>query len=222
LQALEGIYMNGQRELIKELFNFFVAITKESHLCHVIISSSDGYFIEKIYSDSKLSKTSEFFEVDYLPKQDVKYWMNNLKKESNIDNLELSENQIERIWHYFGGSVWELSSFLSILRRKAVNNKVLDDSLEKEAGKKITASATVFMDYLGKYYDYELFKAINKILINSEKFFEKDLATKFDRAKLKEELGILVQKNLFAYNPVNGEYKPQGNSVLLGLKQFCN
>ena len=27
LQALEGIYMNGQRELLQELFNFFVAIT---------------------------------------------------------------------------------------------------------------------------------------------------------------------------------------------------
>ncbi|KPA15139.1 ATP-binding protein, partial [Candidatus Magnetomorum sp. HK-1] len=34
LQALEDIYLNGQRELLKELFNFFVAITKESHLCH--------------------------------------------------------------------------------------------------------------------------------------------------------------------------------------------
>lgn len=28
LQALEGIYLNGQRELLKELFNFFVAMTK--------------------------------------------------------------------------------------------------------------------------------------------------------------------------------------------------
>jgi hypothetical protein len=45
LQALEDIYLNDQRQLLKELFNFFVAITKESHLCHVIIASSDGYFI---------------------------------------------------------------------------------------------------------------------------------------------------------------------------------
>ena len=53
LQALEGIYMNGQRELLKDLFNFFVAITKESHLCHVIIASSDGYFIQRIYGSSE-------------------------------------------------------------------------------------------------------------------------------------------------------------------------
>jgi AAA+ ATPase superfamily predicted ATPase len=67
LQALDFIYFNSQRELIKELINFFVAMTKESHLCHVLLSSSDGYFIEKLYNDSKLKKTSELFEVDYLP-----------------------------------------------------------------------------------------------------------------------------------------------------------
>ncbi len=73
LQALEGIYFNGQRELLKELFNFFVAMTKESHLCHVIIASSDGYFIERIYNDSKLKKTSKFLEVDYLSKEPCLY-----------------------------------------------------------------------------------------------------------------------------------------------------
>ena len=43
---------------------FFVALTKESKLCHVIIASSDGYFMNRIYNDSKLSKTSSFYEVD--------------------------------------------------------------------------------------------------------------------------------------------------------------
>ena len=77
------------------------------------------------------------------------------------------------------------------------------------------------MDYLGKYYDYELFVAMNDILSNSESFYEKHLIGKFERAKLKEELRILVQQNLLSYNPVTGEYKPQGHSVALGLKQFC-
>ena len=39
LQALEGIYMNSQRELIKELFNFFVAITA------VVLSHSSVFII---------------------------------------------------------------------------------------------------------------------------------------------------------------------------------
>ena len=68
LQAIDHIYMsNGKdRQLIIELFNFFVAMTKESHLAHIIIASSDGYFLNTVYNDSRLKKTSKFFKVDYL------------------------------------------------------------------------------------------------------------------------------------------------------------
>ncbi|KPA10792.1 ATP-binding protein [Candidatus Magnetomorum sp. HK-1] len=220
LQLLDGIYMNGQKELIKELFNFFVAMTKESHLCHVIIASSDGYFIDRIYNDSKLIKTSEFFEIDYLEKKDVEYWLNNLQRESQIKNLTLTENQIDLIWHYFGGSVWEINNFLSALMDKA-EKKLTDDYIQKEAEKKIQTYQVRFQNYLGKHYDYDLFKAINDLLLQSDHFYEKDLIYQFERKLLKEELGILVQNNLFSYNPLNGQYKPQGNSIALGLKKFC-
>ena len=36
-----------------------------------------------------------------------------------------------------------------------------------------------------------------------------------------EELGILVRDNLFSFNPVTGEYKPQGHSAALGLREYC-
>ena len=78
-----------------------------------------------------------------------------------------------------------------------------------------------FQDYLGKFYDYDLFIAVNRLITKSGSFYEKDLIKEFERAKLKEELGILVQKNLFSYNPVTGEYQPQGPSVALGLKTLC-
>ncbi len=56
---LDGLYMpDKQKRLMVELMNFFVAMTKESHLCHVIIASSDAFFIEQVYVDSKLRKTS--------------------------------------------------------------------------------------------------------------------------------------------------------------------
>jgi len=123
LQALENIYMNGQRELLKELFNFFVAITKESHLCHVIILSSDGYFMNRIYDDSKLTKTSDFFEVDYLNEKDTKKWLTHLKQESAINAYTLSAAQVETIWKYLGGSVWEISKILAELIPYAAKKK---------------------------------------------------------------------------------------------------
>ncbi len=221
LQALNDIYMAGQRELLKELFNFFVAMTKESHLCHIIISSSDAYFIERIYNDSKLIKTSSFFEVDYLPKEDVLYWLNNLEKESRIRNLTLTNKQIEKIWYYFGGSVWEISKFLSSLIDIQKNNKVTDEQIKEEAGKIIKAYSIRFNDYLGIYYDEKLFVDINKILKEKDCVKLNNLVPKYEKRKIMEELGKLVQNNLFSYNPMTGEYKPQGHSVKLGLQMYC-
>ena len=221
LQILDGIYMNGQKELIKELFNFFVSMTKESHLCHIMISSSDGYFIDRIYNDSKLTKTSEFLEIDYLPKKDIEYWLSHLKQESKIENLVLSRDQINMIWNYFGGSVWEINSFLSVLMDHAVEKKVTDEFIQEEAKKRIQTYKIRFQDYIGKHYDHDLFVAINRILLQSSHFYQKDLMKNFDRKKLKEELGILVQNNLFSYNPLSGQYKTQGKSISLGLNKFC-
>ncbi|HLP48709.1 MAG TPA: ATP-binding protein, partial [Candidatus Kapabacteria bacterium] len=73
LQALDKIYLDNdkERQLIKALFNFFVAMTKQSHLAHIIIASSDGYFLNTVYNDSKLKKCSMFYKIDYLAKKDI-------------------------------------------------------------------------------------------------------------------------------------------------------
>ncbi|MEA3477172.1 MAG: ATP-binding protein, partial [Bacteroidota bacterium] len=153
LQALDGIYLNGQRELLKELFNFFVAMTKESHLCHVMIASSDGYFIERIYNDSKLKKTSRFLEVEYLTKDDVMFRLGDLQGQSKIKNLDLSDVQKETIWDTFGGSCWEINEFLSDLLRVAQDGTVQqEDFAELVAGKKV-ATRSMFVDYAGLFKD---------------------------------------------------------------------
>ncbi len=226
LQALSEIYFNGQRELLKELFNFFVAMTKESHLCHVIISSSDGYFIERIYSDSKLQKTSTFLEVDYLEKEDIFYWLNNLEKESGITAFTLTQEQIEIIWHYFGGSIWEIYELLSHQFQFAKDGKVSNEDILSFSKAKIKAFAIKFQDY-AKFnpFKIELLKISNKyftkkgsvILMDYDAYAKQGENYKY----IADEIGSLVQKNLFSYNPVTGEYKPQGHSIQLGLELYC-
>ncbi len=224
LQALSDIYFNGQRELLKELFNFFVAMTKESHLCHVIISSSDGYFIERIYSDSKLHKTSEFLEIDYISREDVFNWLNNLEKESGITAFNLTQEQIELVWHYFGGSVWEISNLLSNLILTENNNLVSNEDILSFSKAKIKAFAIRFLDYRCLHYDKDLFLAFNDVLKKKDSVLTSDMMSinpMFEKGLLIDELGNLVQKNLFSYNPVTGEYKPQGHSIKLGLELYC-
>ena len=226
LQALEGIYFNGQRELLKELFNFFVAMTKEAHLCHVIIASSDGYFIERIYNDSKLKKTSKFLEVDYLNKEDTMFWLGDLKKQSSITSFTLTDSQKQQTWNTFGGSCWELSDFFGDLLREARNGTVIDEDFNKVLQKKLIASRSLFEDYAGlNSQKIGIFNAVNAIY-NNKSFLKltdlKDLVRNglFTEPLLRNELGELVRQNFLSYNPVTAEYKLQGKSMELGLRMF--
>ena len=226
LQALEGIYFNGQRELLKELFNFFVAMTKEAHLCHVIIASSDGYFIERIYNDSKLKKTSKFLEVDYLNKEDTMFWLGDLKKQSSITSFTLTDSQKQQTWNTFGGSCWELSDFFGDLLREARNGTVIDENFNKVLQKKLIASRSLFEDYAGlNSQKIGIFNAVNAIY-NNKSFLKltdlKDLVRNglFTEPLLRNELGELVRQNFLSYNPVTAEYKLQGKSMELGLRMF--
>jgi AAA+ ATPase superfamily predicted ATPase len=117
LQALDKVYLNNdkERQLITALFNLFVAMTKQSHLAHIMIASSDGYFLNTIYNDSKLKKSSDFYKVDYLPKEDVMEWLLNLEKYSKIKEYILTAPEAEKIWNTMGGSPWEIQYLLGRL-----------------------------------------------------------------------------------------------------------
>ncbi|OAG27173.1 ATP-binding protein [Thermodesulfatator autotrophicus] len=44
IQKLQDLYINSERELLKEFLNFCVSLTKEKHLCHVVILTSNTVF----------------------------------------------------------------------------------------------------------------------------------------------------------------------------------
>jgi len=227
LQSFRDIYMNGQRELLKELFNFFVAITKESHLCHVIVSCSDGYFMKRVYEDSYLTKTSEFFEVEYLNEQGIKHWLANIETENDLVSFKLSDSQIETIWKYLGGSIWEIYNTLSRLVLFAQKNKVINDNdLMSVIQRLIIMNAGRFNHYAGLYQNrFELLKHLYQLNEKHEECQERDfqdLITKgiYENKTLKDDLSNLVQLNFLAYNPITSFYKLQGKSMYYGLKEY--
>jgi len=135
LQALDKVYLDNDkdRQLITALFNFFVAMTKQSHLAHILIASSDGYFLNTIYNDSKLKKCSDFYKVDYLPKKDVMEWLLNLDKYSRIKDYTLNREDAEKIWDVLGGSMWEIQHILSQLFDHPID-EILADYKQKMLG----------------------------------------------------------------------------------------
>jgi uncharacterized protein len=117
IQNLKNIYMNGERFLLDELFNLFVRLTKEIHVAHVILITSDSYFIEEIYINAKLKKTTRFFHVGHLPKFDVQAW---LSKEG------FEEQAIQQIWEKLGGSAWEITELI----KEVKNGKSIEAACE--------------------------------------------------------------------------------------------
>ncbi|HIE31835.1 MAG TPA: ATP-binding protein, partial [Methanosarcinales archaeon] len=62
LQKIGDVNVNGP--LIYELFNFFIDLTKEKHLAHVFVATSDSLFIEQIYNEAMLQGRCRYLLVD--------------------------------------------------------------------------------------------------------------------------------------------------------------
>ena len=62
LQVVGDLKIDGL--LMYKLFNFFIRLTKELHLCHVFGVSSDSLFIEKVYSEAMLDGRCRYLLVD--------------------------------------------------------------------------------------------------------------------------------------------------------------
>jgi AAA+ ATPase superfamily predicted ATPase len=201
---------NGDdRQVIIELFNFFVAMTKESHLAHVLIASSDGYFLNTVYTDSRLKQSSKFYKVDFLPKEDVMEWLLNLEKYSKIKDYNLTEEDAEKIWDTVGGSMWEIQDILGDLFDKPLDD-VLTLSKKKMKG--------IISYYIGADDKRE------KIL---ELFLKKDRATIRDfvnegigKDEVEELLRDMVRNNILYFDPVEALYYPQTCSFQWGIKLY--
>lgn len=212
LQALAHIYMNGQRALITELFNFFVAMTKESHLAHVIISSSDGYFIDTVYKDSRLKKTSSFFKVDYLSEEDVYEWLENLEKYSRITDYCLTGGDIEKIWDVVGGSMWEIQKILTDL---------FDEEIDVALSEYKKLMRGIIFEYVGinkqKRELFEVIAAKNIVDLND---FEGTRA--YQENTLENYLHDMVTNNILYYDPTEAVFYPQGKSMEWGISLYFN
>jgi len=226
LQALDEIYFSGGRELLNEMFNFFVAMTKESHLCHVIIASSDGYFIDRVYQDSKLKKTSRLMEVKYLLEADVMDWLSDLKAYSKIDQFILNDHQKQAIWDFFGGSCWEISDFLGELLNVSDNGRIADQDFQELLQKKLILFRSMFVEYATIIPTKRaLLQEMGHVVGNKRAFVVEDLAALVEQKawqaeELIGELNNLVRKNFLSYAPPRAEYALQGRSMELGLEAY--
>jgi AAA+ ATPase superfamily predicted ATPase len=211
LQALDKIYLNNgkDRRLIVEFFNFFVAMTKESHLVHIIVASSDGYFLNTVHNDSKLKKSSDFYKVDYLAREDVMEWLLNLEKYSKIKDYTVTGDDAEKIWDTVGGSMWEIQHILDQLFAKPIDDAL---SLYKQKMTGIIAYYTGLNPHK---------RAILERFINNRSQDLDDLADiEMEYEALEEFLKDMVRNNILYFDPTSAVYYPQSRSYRWGIRLY--
>jgi AAA+ ATPase superfamily predicted ATPase len=191
--------------LIIALFNFFVAMTKESHLAHIIIASSDGYFLNTVYTDSRLKKTSVFYKIDYLEKDDVKEWLLNLDKYSKITEYKLTHEEIEKIWNTVGGSMWEIQDILS---------KLFQDPIDIVLSSYIKRICNMIISYMVRPQKFEMEKLLGRFIHNDE-LSQEEITPEEDNL-----LRDMVRQNILYFDPTEAKYYPQGKSFHNGIKAY--
>ncbi len=202
IQLLKHIYINDERYLIDELFNLFIALTKVSHIAHIVLATSDSYFIEEIYNSAKLAKTSEFFLLDHFEKYTIISW---LKKENFTDK------EIETVWEYVGGCPWEI--------KQIIEKKKQDISVEES------------LNILLKNAYGRIFEFGRKLIKEEKDFFDKVIGEiseknffKVDYKEKNDSLDILLKKtielDIWFYNSEEHKIFANSKSILHAFKKI--
>ena len=193
IQKLRDVYMengNGERELLKEFLNFCVSLTKERHLSHVVILTSNTVFIERIYNDAKMKETSEFKKVDHLEREKTEKW---LKEEG------LRDEEVNLVWEYLGGSISRILKMLRYYRK----GKDLKEYLERERW----LAYTEIVDYLTDFEEEQqrVFKEVAENIVKKG-FYSLENITKAKKKLLQK----WAEKEILFYDPL--ELKVTGTS----------
>ncbi|MDQ7033035.1 MAG: ATP-binding protein, partial [Desulfonauticus sp.] len=194
-QKLRDVYIrngNGERELLKEFLNLCISLTKERHLSHVAILTSNTVFIEKIYNDARMKETSEFWKVGHLKKEEVELWL----RQEGFD-----AGEIELVWEYLGGSI---SRLIKVIEARD-GGRDIKEFLEHEAW----LAYTEIVELLRKIEDKELREGFKSMCASI-------LEQGYYKIKLEEKRGInkaidfFSEKEILFYDPL--ELKVTGNS----------
>ena len=216
LQMIKDVVLNGQKYLLKELFQFLVSLTKEQHLCHVFCLSSDSLFIEYVYNTGELEGRAKYILVDDFDKETALRFMDFLSEE--ILNKKLSDEDKELIYSHIGGKPLYIYNVIDEMRYKELK-EILNLMLKEEISK-----LDMFLDMLNYSKPKvevgdEVIKIKKDDIIEALKLFKDNYEV--DKKHIPVPVYIyLVKKNILFLNPIEGTLKPQSFLVWNAIKRL--
>jgi len=207
LQVIGDLEVDGK--LIYKLFNFFIALTKELHICHVFALSSDSLFIEHVYNEAMLYERSHYILVDNFEDEVARKFLKKYK---------FNEDEIKLTLKYVGGKPILLRNMISIKQ----NGKSIEEEINKYILKR-TGEIKQILYYVEKFGKTITFgekevslsyPEIIKILENFKvlEIFIYDVIT--------PEIFYLVKENILVIDSQRRSIKPQSRIDLIAIREI--
>ena len=182
--------------LIYKLFNFFVRLTKELHLAHVFVATSDSLFMEDVYSEAMLEGRCRYLLVDDFDRETTSAF---LKMHGFTDD----ENAIA--WEYCGGKPGYLVELANTKLGGGDITKKADMMLEEEI------SRLIFMLARNKETKSDIIDLLT--------IFASVEEVKYSDSMDIDLLNFLVKQNILFLDPINRTIKPQSRLNLLAIRE---
>ena len=203
LQVVGDLKINGL--LMYKLFNFFIRLTKELHLCHIFAVSSDSLFIENVYSEAMLDGRCRYLLVDDFDYETAA---------ALVEGHGFTDDEKAVAWEYCGG------------KPVCLMELIYADNREQIAKDMLKTRVTQLKDLLD-YLDYTK----PKIMIGDDEYLveKKDIVDIFNRfvdTEYIDDEGLnrpakhfLIKDNILFLDPHTGIIKPQSRLNLLAIRE---
>jgi len=196
--------------LIYDVFNFFIRLTKELHVCHVFALSSDSLFIEKVYSEAMLPGRARYLLVDDFDSEITKKF---------LGNYGFSKDEQRIAYDYFGGK----PGYLIEAVEAKVNGKNIKEAiltiLNTRKGEIQTTLNRVKQLGDQVMIGDDMHKVDYNLLAGTlSKFKEKHYINTMEADEITKT--YLVKKNLLFVDPVKNIIKPQSKIDLVAVREI--
>ncbi len=199
LQVIGDLEIDGK--LIYKLFNFFIRLTKELHICHVFALSSDSLFIEKVYNEAMLEGRANYILVDDFDEETAGKF---------LETYKFTDVEIRKTLQYLGGKPGRLIEVIRKKQNKKDVSESVKDILETRGGK------IEEILYSMKNRNRELFDKVKDILENFR--MNEDVRYTY----ISDEIRFLSKQNILFVNPIKKIIKPQSKVDLIAIRSFCS
>ena len=186
--------------LIYKLFNFFIRLTKELHLCHVFAVSSDSLFIEEIYSAAMLQGRCDYLLVDDFDYEETM---------SFLDKYGFSAKEKEQVWGYCGGK----PVYLVKLINAKMSGKSIKEEVEDMLETRKSQILSIFDDIALQKVDISEDAVMKELSV-----FEAEEKVRYER--LNAAKVFLVKRNVLFVDPTRRTIRPQSKLDLLAIREM--